>query len=129
MSLIITPVAAALVALLYVWLSWRVIQHRVTARVSVGDGEDKSLLYRMRAQANCGEYGPISLLLLLLVELQGAPLVALIILAALIVLGRALHAYAFVKRPMNFLARRTGMLMTFAAIVLSSIGLLAHALI
>lgn len=129
MSITITSVAAALIGLLYIWLSTRVVALRISKRVSVGDGDDKVLLYRMRAHANCAEYAPISLLLLLLVELSGTPQGVTVALAVLIVLGRFLHAYAFIRRPMNFLARRAGMLMTFAAIALSAIGLIGHALL
>ncbi|SMR81382.1 hypothetical protein SAMN04488030_1877 [Aliiroseovarius halocynthiae] len=129
MTFHITAISAALIGLLYTWLSARVIARRMSARISVGDGEDKALIYRIRAQGNCGEYAPISLLLLLLVELSGTPTGVTIALATLIVLGRALHAFAFVKRPMSFLARRVGMIMTFAAISLASLGLLGHSLL
>lgn len=129
MTFHITAITAALIGLLYTWLSARVITRRLSARISVGDGEDTSLIYRMRAQGNCGEYAPISLILLLLVELSGTPTGVTVALAVLIVLGRALHAYAFIRRPMSFLARRAGMIMTFAAILLSSLGLLGHSLL
>ena len=73
MSLSITPLYGGLIGLLLVSLSVRVILRRRSAHVSLGDGEDKNLLKRMRVQANCAEYAPIGLILLAMAELQGAP--------------------------------------------------------
>jgi len=125
----VTAVTAALIAFLYCWLAFRVIGYRQTQQINFGDGGDKEMLRRMRAHSNCGEYAPFSLLLLLLVELSGAPQIASIILAILLIGGRVLHAYSFVKKPMNFLARQAGMAMTFTMIGLASIGLLLHVVI
>lgn len=66
----ITGLYAALSALLVVVLSIRVVMRRVSARISLGDGDDKELKKRIRAQANAIEYLPLALLLLLLLELN-----------------------------------------------------------
>lgn len=66
--MVVTMVTAALCGLLYVWLSWRVVQVRQSAKVSLGDGGDARLLQRIRAHANFAEYVPICLILIFAVE-------------------------------------------------------------
>lgn len=69
----VTPFYAGFLALLYIALSARVIKHRRSARISLGDGNDVALQQKIRVQSNCAEYAPIGIVLLLLAELQGAP--------------------------------------------------------
>jgi uncharacterized membrane protein YecN with MAPEG domain len=64
----ITGLYIALAALLVLVLSMRVVLRRVSARVTLGDGDDKELKKRIRAQANAIEYLPLALLLLLCLE-------------------------------------------------------------
>ncbi len=64
----ITGLYVALAALLVLVLSLRVVLRRVAARVTLGDGDDKELKKRIRAQANAIEYLPLALLLLLCLE-------------------------------------------------------------
>jgi len=66
--MVVTLVTAALCGLLYVWLSWRVVQVRQSAKVSLGDGGDGRLLQRIRAHANFAEYVPICLVLIFAIE-------------------------------------------------------------
>ncbi|MBD3663775.1 MAPEG family protein [Sulfitobacter aestuariivivens] len=129
MSLFVTPIYAALLILLFLVLSWRVIMYRRANLISLGDNDDKNLRKRMRAQANFVEYTPIGLILLLLVELQGAPTIALHLLGLSLLLGRVLHAYGFASTPQKILLRQGGMVLTLAMLLLGALGLLAHALI
>jgi uncharacterized protein len=53
------PIAAfyaALLALLFLFLSFRTIEKRWNARVEIGTGEDAELLRRYRVHANFAEY-------------------------------------------------------------------------
>lgn len=118
----LTALYATPVALIFLVLSWRVISYRQSAEISLGDGGDKGLIKRMRAQANCAEYAPIALILLALVEAQGASMLVHI-LGATLVAGRALHAFGFSTRPPRMQLRVAGMMLT-----LTSIGLAALAL-
>ena len=128
MSVSITPIYAALLALLFVILSARVIVYRRANRLSLGDEGNRSLLKRMRAQANCAEYVPVALVLLLLAELQGAPGVALHLLGVTLVAGRVLHAWGFSASPPVLAGRIVGMALTLLMIMITALGLLAHAL-
>ena len=55
MPITITPLYAALLTLLMIALSVRVVQYRRANMISVGDSNDKALLKRIRAQGNCVE--------------------------------------------------------------------------
>ncbi len=129
MTLAITPIYAALTALIFLALSWRVIRYRRTNLISLGDNGDKNLLKRMRAQANCAEYAPLALLLLLLTELSGAPALAVHIMGAALVIGRAAHAFGFSSTPQRMILRQIGMLLTLLVISLGALGLLGHGLL
>ncbi|SPH21846.1 Inner membrane protein YecN [Ascidiaceihabitans donghaensis] len=128
MSLVITSLYAGLIALLFIALSVRVVRYRRGNRVSVGHQGHKDLEQRMRAQANCGEYAPMGLILLLISEIQGAPPVALHVLGIMLVAGRIMHAIGFSKHPQIMGLRVGGMVLTFSMIVFTALGLLAHAL-
>lgn len=123
----LTAVYAGLCGLLMVVLSAGVIRQRGRARVSLGDGGDAGLIRWIRAQGNFAEYVPLALLLLALAEAQGAPAVALHGLGGALVLGRVLHAWGMVSARDLHPARGAGMVLTFAVLVLTSAGLLAHA--
>ena len=117
----VTPIYAGLIALLFLALSARVIFYRRSAQVSLGDGADKELLSRIRAQANCAEYAPLGLLLLLLAELQGTPVLILHLLGAALLAGRVMHGVALSIRPQRLNLRVAGMALTLTAIGIAAI--------
>lgn len=129
MTLSITPIYAALIVLLFLGLSWRVILYRRANRLSLGDTGDKNLLKRMRAQANCAEYAPLALLLMVMSELMGSPAVALHLMGLTLVAGRVLHALGFAATPQKIVLRQLGMLLTLLMMAVTALGLLAHAVI
>ncbi|MEP2784912.1 MAG: MAPEG family protein [Pseudoruegeria sp.] len=116
----ITSFYAGLLALLFLALSARVITYRRTHRLSLGDTGDKALLKRMRTQANCAEYTPIAIILILILELGGATPWLLHALGGGFLLGRLLHAYGLGSTPQNFLARQAGMILTLMVIAISA---------
>lgn len=128
MTVAVTSLYTALVALLFLVLSARVILYRRAQMISLGDTGDKALLKRMRAQANCGEYAPIALLLLLVAELNAAPALALHLMGLTLLVGRVLHAVGFSATPQRMILRQVGMVMTLGMILLSALGLIGHAL-
>ena len=126
---LVTPVYAGLLGLLLVWLSANVIRHRLRARVSVGDGDDRALYKAMRVQANFAEYAPMGLILLALAELQGAPGWVVHLLGAMLVLGRVLQAWGYGAAPQVVWARQGGMMLTFTMLAVAALACLAHALV
>jgi len=116
MSLPITSVTAAILAIWLIWLAARVIQMRGSANIMMGDGGNDTFIRRSRAQGNLTEYAPMGLILLALAEIQGANYWLVVICAAALVIGRLLHGYALsFTEHFNF-GRLYGMILTFSVI-------------
>lgn len=64
---------AGALALLNLFLAYRVSKIRHAGKVNIGDGNNPLLLARMRAQANFVEYTPFVLILMVLLERAGGP--------------------------------------------------------
>ncbi len=112
---------AALLALFQVVLTFNIVRLRYAQRVSLGSGDD-TLTRAVRAHGNLTEIVPISLILLVLADLQGAPHWSLHSLGMLIVLGRFAHAYAILKSPNSVgVGRMAGMIMNVAALILGAL--------
>jgi uncharacterized membrane protein YecN with MAPEG domain len=124
----ITPVYAALLAILFVALSVRVISQRRSDKISYGDGGNTMMLKVMRTHSNFVEYTPFAVLLIAMVELQGASGLLLNLLGLTLLGGRLLHAYGFGRSPQIVILRQIGMLMTFAAILVAAIANIVLAL-
>ena len=127
--LTVTLSTAAAAAILNVWLMLRVGAVRQAEKISVGDEDNENLIRRMRAQANCAEYAPFGLLLLLMLEMQGGNVVFVHAMGLCLLLGRAAHAYGFASKPMNLPMRQLGMVLTFIQLIATSIALLLAALL
>ncbi len=123
----VTALYAALLALLLVYLSARVIVRRRAMRIGMGDGDDPLLARWVRAQANLAEYAPLGLLLILILELGGWSSWLLHILGLLLVAGRCAHAYAFTVVEPRLMARVLGMVLTLTSIGLASLFCLFQA--
>ena len=123
----ITPFYAALIGLLFLALSANVVRVRFKHGVSVGDGGEKDVIKAMRTHANCAEYAPITLLLIAMAELQGGPAWLIHLLCLLITIGRFTHAYGFGRTPQIVWLRQSGMMLTFAALLLTALSNIALA--
>ena len=118
----ITMITAGLLALLYFRLSTQVIGTRRSAQVSLGTGGDELLERRIRAHGNFAEYTPFILLLIGLLELNGAPIWGVAIVAVMLMAGRLLHAFALSSLTRRMKCRVWGMGLTFGALLLGGIG-------
>jgi uncharacterized membrane protein YecN with MAPEG domain len=90
--LIITPIYAGLLALLYLVLSYRIVLMR--DKVSLGDGGNPILLRRIRAHGNFAEYVSMILIMLGILELNHLPFYALNTLGLTLFIARLLHGYS-----------------------------------
>ncbi len=122
MTVSVTPVYAIALALLFMWLSARVIIARRSSKVGLGDGDDENLIRRVRAQANCAEYAPYGIVLILLAELQGIGPIWLHIAGLLLLAGRVLHGVGLTFPYGRFMTRVPGMALTISAFFMA-IGL------
>ena len=125
----IVPFYAGLLALLFVVLSVRVIRRRRGAKVAIGAGGDALLERAMRVHANFAEYVPLAVVLLALTELQRAPAWLLHALGLLLLVGRLAHAYGVSQEKENFRFRVSGMMATFATLVIAALYLIWRSLI
>jgi uncharacterized membrane protein YecN with MAPEG domain len=112
----ITAFYASLLAVLFLYLSARVIGWRREQRVELGHGESGELLRRMRVHANFAEYVPFTLLLMGLAESMVPPRLILHLIGITLVAGRLLHAYGLSQTPQILRYRVWGMMATFAAL-------------
>jgi uncharacterized membrane protein YecN with MAPEG domain len=118
----ITALYAGFTGLLLLALSYQVVRNRMRARVSLGAGEDKGLLRAIRVQANLAEYAPIVLILMLLLELQGASAWLLHGSGAAFVIARVAHAIGMSGTGGISQGRRLGIATTWLVLVVLSIA-------
>ena len=117
MPLTIVPVYAAVLALFFVYLSFRVIRSRGSEKVSLGDGGSALVQRRMRVHGNFAEYVPFALLLIAFFELQGGADLRVHVLCLVLLAGRLIHAYGVGSEPQKMPLRVAGMIMTFGALI------------
>ena len=124
----ITPIYAAILALLFVALSVRVILVRRRLRVAIGHGDQPSLERATRVHANFAEYVPIALLLIHFLETIVASRVWIHILALILIAGRIAHAVGVRRVREDLRLRVTGMALTFTALLGAAIGILVSSI-
>ena len=87
----LTALFAGLCALLFVAFASLVVMNRFRAKASMGDGGDDGLHLAIRRFGNFIEYVPIALILMAVIELNGAPDWTLWAMGGLLVGGRLAH--------------------------------------
>ena len=117
----ITALYAGLNALLAIALSVNVVLSRARRKIDLGDGDNISLLQVIRAHANNAEYVPLALVLLALIEMTGAPPLALHIIGILLTLGRLLHAKGLLSKSGASVGRVAGQSATWLAILAAAL--------
>lgn len=120
----ITPIYVALLAILFLFLSFKTIKVRKRLQIGVGTGDNPELLRAMRVHANFSEYVPITLILILSVELLKGHFILVHCLGAGLLIGRVLHAYGVSQTKENLKFRVSGMLLTFSTMLVSIISTL-----
>ena len=102
-----TSIYAALSGLLLAWLALQAIKARRANKVKLGDGGNFELQSAIRAHGNFSEYMPITLILLFLLEYNGAPTLVIHAVGATFLVGRWIHAQGLLQD--NLRKRVTGM--------------------
>ena len=124
----IVAMYAALLCLLYLYLTFRVIKLRLKFGAALGDQQQPELNRAIRAHANFAEYVPFCLLLLFLLEMQNATHLLLQGLGLALLLGRILHAYAISQLKEQLKFRVAGMMLTLLTMLIAALALLFNAL-
>ncbi len=122
MSIGNTALYAALLALVLVVLSIRVVGVRRSRRISLGDGDDADLRGRIRAHGNFIEYTPMALLLMAFAETQGGSLWIIHAMGLALLGGRIAHAVAVSPVQQIMVLRATGMTLTFTVLIVGALA-------
>jgi uncharacterized protein len=123
----ITPIYIAVLGLFFVPFALRVGLYRVKNKISLGDGQDEELIKRIRGQGNFIETVPLTVVLLLLMELLAAGAIWLHTLGALLVGGRLLH-YLGITGLGHVVCRPVGMFATLGFYLVTSVWILVDVL-
>ena len=117
---------AAVLALLYLVLTFRTILLRGKFKAALGDGKQELLQRAIRVHGNFNEYVPLGLVLLMLVASNAGPAALIHSAGAALVLGRLVHALGVSRTPEPLVLRQVGMVLTISSFVLSAGFLLLH---
>ena len=124
----ITPIYAAILALIFVFLSVRTLRFRQKKKIIIGSDNDQELARAVRAHSNFAEYVPIGLILIYMLEAQTESTVLIHVLGIVLIAGRLIHAYGISQTTENIRFRVAGMALTFACIISASLRLLFNSL-
>jgi uncharacterized membrane protein YecN with MAPEG domain len=107
----ITALYASALALLLIWLAFQVIKQRRSNKIADAEGGVESLQIARSAQSNASEYIPITLILMALLEYNGASVLWIHLTGIAFVVGRVIHAKGILSEDLK--GRVTGMKLTF----------------
>lgn len=116
----VTLLYAGILGLFAIVLGATVGIYRGKAGIAIGDAGDPELLRRMRRQANFVENVPLALILFCLLELSGVGATVIHCLGIALLVGRGMHAGAFVDDVTNPI-RGLGAGLTALTIAVSSV--------
>lgn len=120
---------AALLGLLFFYLSLRTVKLRRKLKIGIGYKENDEMLRTKRVHSNFSEYVPITLLMIYFVEIQEAHYLVVHTLGSMLFIGRMLHAYGVSQLNEKFIFRISGIGLTFTSLIASSIILLFNSII
>ena len=120
----ITPIFAAILSFIFVFLTVRTLRLRRRFRIAVGDFGNLEMLRAVRAHGNFAEYVPLTLLLIYFVEQVHGHSWLIYTLGSVLTLGRMSHSYGVSQLNENFFFRVFGMACTFSTIGISALYLL-----
>lgn len=125
----VTPIFAAILSLLFVFLTVRTLRLRRRFRIAVGDSGNLEMLRAVRAHGNFAEYVPLTLLLIYFVEQLHGHSWLIYTLGSVLTLGRLSHSYGVSQLNENFFFRVFGMACTLSTIGFSAVYLLYSGLL
>jgi uncharacterized protein len=125
----VTSLYAGILALVCLVLAGAVGQARSKSGISLGDGGDKVLLTAMRRHMNFVEFVPLILVLMALIELNGAPKGWLHGLGGVLVAARLIHPFSLDPDHMMKWSRFAGAMGTMLVLLASGLILLWQALV
>jgi uncharacterized protein len=123
----ITSGYLAVLALLYVVLTIRVVRLRAKNRAGFGDGGNPELRSAIRAHGHFAEYVPIIVLMVAILEISGLPPYRVHVLMAALLVSRVLHPLGMSAEPgtLRFrIGRAGGVVLTLLVMTSSAVSIL-----
>jgi len=118
--MIVTPLYAGVLAVLFILLGLRVIQVRQKG-IPIGDGGDPQMLRVIRGHGNFAEYVPLALLMMALLELGRTSAWLLHALGIALLISRLLHGYALSCVQRFRFGRVWGTTLTFLVLAVEAV--------
>ena len=128
MSLTISTLYAAILGLLFVPATFYVGLYRLQNKILLLDGGDPELSRRIRAQGNFVETVPLAVILIILMEYNGASATWIHSLGLVLVVSRITHYVTIATNPANAPPRALGMAGTLGVYIAAGIWLLTSVL-
>ena len=119
--MLVTPLYAGLLVLLFIILSIRVIRRRRSGGIALGDGGNTGMLRVIRGHANFAEYVPLALVLMVILEHSRFSIYTLHALGIMLVVARLLHAYALSFTDKFMFGRVAGATLTFLVLLIEAV--------
>ncbi len=120
---------SGLLILLLIGLSGLTVRRRQRHLVAFGDGGNPDLTAASRAFGNAAEYIPAGLIALILLALTGAPPLMIHGIGATLMIGRIVHAVGLLFQKGPSLGRVSGMMLTYGALLVAAVSLIAYGVI
>ena len=115
-----TSIYAGICGLFMAWLALQTIRLRRATKVKLGDNGNFELQSAIRAHGNFAEYMPITIILLFLLEFNGAPAISIHLIGITFLVGRWTHAQGLLKDNLN--KRVVGMKFTLNILILLAVA-------
>ena len=115
--LLVTSIIASVLTIIFIRLSFAVIDLRRKNKVGLGSGGHEDLERAIRTQANFAEYVPFGIILIACLELNAAPWWMVAALGITLIIGRLIHAKGMHTPPPDFSKRVMGMKLTFYTLI------------
>ena len=116
MSIALTALYGAILALIIVALGINVTVHRVKLKVPLGDGGNKEMLRMIRLHGNAVEYVPLAIVMMAIYEINGGSHLALHIIGVALIAGRLIQTAAMWSTEIAGPGRGTGQTLTWLSI-------------
>ncbi|MEM1003039.1 MAG: MAPEG family protein [Bacteroidota bacterium] len=120
----ITPLYAAIAALIFIVLSFRTLLLRRKLGIAIGTGDNQKMERAIGVHSNFAEYTPITLLLIFFLESQTGTNIWIHVLCLTLIIGRLLHAYGVSQIEEDFRFRVGGMILTLGCLIFVSVRLI-----
>ena len=117
---------SGLLILLLLTLSGLTVRRRRRHLVAFGDGGNDELTSASRAFGNAAEYIPAGLVALVLLALTGAPPAMIHAIGTTLMTGRLVHAVGLIFQKGPSLGRVAGMILTYLALLVAALSLIAY---